>query len=672
MENKKALILAGNTGADADSLPNSMAFVAGRPFLDHQIRYLRDQGVEEVILAVNYGADLIKSYFRDGKRMGIHIIYSDEDKPLGTAGAIKNAQRYLCENPFFLLKGSSYSNVDLQNLWNYHHAHGDFTASLVNAGDKSHYKSFTLSDGKVVDISLQRTDDSGLMSSGIYLFNPKILSLIESGKKISLEREILPVLASQNQLYGYIHDGYFVDIRSPEDYLDFKREILGKMFLGREDTLRSALQKIVRSGINLVLVTDEERKLLGVVNNGIITEHLLQGGNLEDRLRNFMIQNPTTAQVSDSEERISAMMASGINHLPIVNENGSISEVRFMAEESKKETFPVLRGRAPLRISFAGGGTDLPYYFEIYGGVVISATIDKYNYATIMKRADGKVLISSDFDETSFDRANMKYDSHFDLIKAITKLVNPNFGFELHVHSDIPSGKGLGSSSSLGVLVAKLMGELAGLNYGDEDLARVAFEAETKELGIRGGWQDQYAAATGGFSFMEFTRDKKIIYPLRLKEEIINELDNHLVLCSVGGSHFSGDLHTTQERQFYENEKDAVARLNGMKDDAIEIRDALLRGNLMKMGELLNDSWEKKKLLNSGVSNPKIDELYNAGLDNGAIGGKLLGAGGAGYLLFFYHPNRRRQLRTALEELGGEMVDFNFESGGTKTWVSKR
>ena len=211
------------------------------------------------------------------------------------------------------------------------------------------------------------------------------------------------------------------------------------------------------------------------------------------------------------------------------------------------------------------------------------------------------------------------------------------------MHSDLPSGKGLGSSASLGVLTARFISELEGTKLSDDELAKIAFRAETEELGIKGGWQDQYAAVMGGFGFMEFNKDKTIVYPLRLKEDIINEFNSHLLLCSVGSSHFSGDQHKAQEESFHEHEDEIIPRLNEMKEDAINIRDCLLTGDLRKIGESLSKSWENKKRLSQKVSNPEIDELYQTGLNNGAIGGKLLGAGGGGYLLFYYSPQKRRQ-----------------------------
>jgi len=247
----------------------------------------------------------------------------------------------------------------------------------------------------------------------------------------------------------------------------------------------------------------------------------------------------------------------------------------------------------------------------------------------------------------------------------------PSFGFELYLHNDIAPGRGLGSSASLAVLIISLISHLQGIDYDDYKIAELAYKAECEELGIKGGWQDQYAAVTGGFNFMEFSKDKTLIYPLKLKEEIINELDHHTLLCYVGTSHFSGEIHQSMEESFQRSEEEVTKSLNDLKRIAIEIKEKLLTNELKSIGELLNQSWTSKKAISEKISNDKINEIYEIGLKNGAIGGKLLGAGGGGYILFFYHPEKRNILKKALENAGGEIMNFNFESKGTRIWNVK-
>jgi D-glycero-alpha-D-manno-heptose-7-phosphate kinase len=672
----KALILAGGFGTrlkDAvKNVPKPMAMIAGKPFLEHQLHFLKEQNIDEIILAVHYMPEVIKSYFGGGGRWGVHITYSEEDTPLGTAGAIKNAERYL-DDTFFVLNGDSYSKMNLMKFLDFHiSTKSDFSIGLAKSQNSAHYGHVIIQDDKIIEFAEKKKSGESVINRGVYLFEPKIFNEIAPGRKISLEEEIFPRLAEGGKLYGYSSEDYFIDIGRPETYHQFKKDILENLVMKKQDKVREAMQKITKNGINIVLVTDKEKKLLGVLNDRIIKEYILKGGNLEDGLKDAMIKDPITAKIDDDEDKISELLLYGINYLPILNKEGKISDVKFRIEEIETKTFPTIRGKAPLRISFAGGGTDVSNFFEKYGGVVINSTIDKYCHATAIKRADSKIIINSDMDEEiTLDSKKLDYDGKFDLIKALVKVMNPNFGFELYLNNDIPSGRGLGSSASLTVLITKLISQLQGIQYSDEKIAEIAYRIEHEELKIKGGWQDQYAAVTGGFSFMEFGKDKTIIYPLRLKEDTINELNSSLILCYTGKSHYSGEIHKKQEKYFLENEEKVVKRLDNLKNIAEKIKDCLLRSNLEEIGELLHNSWQDKKKLVACISNNKINELYEIGMKNGANGGKLLGAGGGGYLLFSHSPKKRNQLVRALENNGGEIMNFNFESKGIQTWSNQ-
>lgn len=249
--------------------------------------------------------------------------------------------------------------------------------------------------------------------------------------------------------------------------------------------------------------------------------------------------------------------------------------------------------------------------------------------------------------------------------------MNPGFGFEIHIFNDLPPGRGLGSSSTLSVLLVGLISQIQGIKYDDYKIAELAYKVEREELKINGGWQDQYAAVTGGFNFMEFRGDKTLVYPLRLKEEIVNEFNHHLLLCYVGKSHFSGDLHKSQENSFKANEEQVTNNLNELKNIAVNIKECLLVNDLEKIGGFLHQSWMNKRNIDESISNESIDKLYEVGLKNGAVGGKLLGAGGGGYILFFHNPEKRNMLAKALTENGGEILGFNFDFKGTQIWPAK-
>jgi D-glycero-alpha-D-manno-heptose-7-phosphate kinase len=422
-----------------------------------------------------------------------------------------------------------------------------------------------------------------------------------------------------------------------------------------------------------VIVNDENKKLQGIINNRLVKEYLLRDGEIADSVERAMIKNPKTAKIVDGPDVISNLLLEGIHHLPIIDEAGRVVNVEFHSEKIKSESYPMIMGKAPLRVSFAGGGTDLPYFFEKYGGVVLNTTIDKYTHGVLVKRADSKIIINSDLGEELIvdSKKSLTYDGKYDLIKSIVNLMKPEFGFELYLYNDVPPGRGFGSSATLAVLVVSLLAHIQGLRYDDYKIAEIAYKAETEELKIKGGWQDQYAAVTGGFSFMEFAKDKSIIYPLRLKKEVIDELNSCLSLCYVGNSHFSGELQKNVAQNFVRNEQEIVSELLGMKNLAIRIKDSLLTNEINEIGKIIHESWLAKKKLGNGISNHVIDNLYEVGLKNGAHGGKLLGAGGGGYILFFHSPRDRNQLKKYLEQAGGQIMNFNFEFGGTVTHTVK-
>ncbi len=667
----KALILAGGFGTRlkdvVNDVPKPMATVLDKPFLEHQISLLKEQGITEIILAVHHMSDTVKSYFGNGHGIGVEITYSEEDTPLGTAGAIKKAQPYL-DSPFLVLNGDSYADVIIRDLVDFHTRNkSSMTIALTKVKDSSNFGNVVLEGNLIVDFVEKMDSEEGLVSIGCYLFDPVIFDFIPSDVKVSLEQEVFPKLAKAKILHGYKHDGYFMDIGRPETYNQFKQDALKSICLREHSTVSEALRKMHKTWSGLLLVVDEKMRLMGVLTDRILQKFLFSGGSPGDPVRKAMVTDPIVAKTTDSRERINELIFSGTRRLPIVDEEGIVRGIEFRTEKIKTESFPVVRGKTPLRISFAGGGTDIPYFFEKYGGVVISATINKYCHGSIVKRADSKIVINSDIDDDIiFDSGReMKYDGKFDIIKAIVKIMKPDFGFELYLHNDLPPGRGLGSSASLAVLVTSLLSSIKGEHYDDYKIAEIAYKAEREELNIKGGWQDQYAAVTGGFSFMEFNADKNIIYPLRLKPEIVGEFNEHLTLCYVGGSHFSGDLHKQQEENFAMNESQMVEHLNELKQLALKTKDCLLTNDIGRIGVLLHESWQRKKLINNHVTNNVIDELYETGLKNGAYGGRLLGAGAGGYILFFHNPHKRNALKKALEKIGGQVMEFTFDFNGT-------
>ncbi len=671
----KAIILAGGFGTrlrnvTGDLIPKPMVDIYGKPFLEHQIRFLKKQDIEDIVIAVHHRADEIKSHFRNGGNFGIKITYSDEDKPLGTGGAIKNAEKYI-DNTFLVLNGDSYSKINLEEFIDFHkRKRGIGSVALKEIENISDFGTVKLEGERIVSYNEKSETGKGIINCGLYVLEPQIFDYIDNESHVSLEKIVFPRLAKEKKLFGYMYDGYFMDIGKPETYKQFKNDFLENIAMFSDSGIREAMHKMKDNGTDLIIVTDRNKKLLGVLNNRILTNYFMEKhGNLDDQIKNASQFPEIVASEDDSEERINEIFKGDTNRLPILDKSGRVTDVKFRSNLVTVK-MPSVSGKVPLRISFAGGGTDLPEFFEKYGGVVISSTIDKYCHATINKRADYKIILNSDLEnEVVLDHNNLQYDGgKYDVVKAVTNLIKPDFGFELYLHNDIPPGRGLGSSASLAVLMTKLLGELKG-GYNDEEVAEIAYRAETKELNIKGGKQDQYAAVYGGFNWMEFSNgDKKIIHPLRIDEEVKNELNCRLIL-SYTGDHSSLTQQANLGKSISENE--IVDKLNNLKDIAGKIKDCLLSStpSLEKIGGLLDESWAIKRSI-SGISNSYIDNLYNVALKNGSYGGKLLGSGGGGYLLLAYSPKKRNQMINSLEKEGGEVMNFNFVSEGVKTWKS--
>ena len=334
----------------------------------------------------------------------------------------------------------------------------------------------------------------------------------------------------------------------------------------------------------------------------------------------------------------------------------------------------IYRAKAPLRISFAGGGTDVPPYPEQHGGMVLSATIDKYAYATLIPRADCELRIRSlDYDVMArFDIAErLIYDGNLDLIKAVVNRMpqRPDVGFHLFLHSDAPPGTGLGSSSALVVAVVGVMKEWMHLPLTDYEIADLAYQIERVELAIKGGLQDQYASTFGGFNFIEFYRDATIVNPLRIKSDVLNELQYRLLLCYTGQARLSAGILDAQIKNYVARREEVMGALAELKAITVAAKAALLQRRLNNFGALLHEDWEQKKKLAHQISNPQIDELYDEARRQGALGGKILGAGGGGYLLLFCPFEMKHKIAEALERMGGQLVEFAFESFGLQTWM---
>lgn len=335
-------------------------------------------------------------------------------------------------------------------------------------------------------------------------------------------------------------------------------------------------------------------------------------------------------------------------------------------------TKTLYRAKAPLRVSFAGGGTDMAPYCDRYGGCALNATINKYAYTTLELLLDDRIEVySMDYDYVAhFDVDDpLIYDGNIDLAKAVIKrLRRGQEGLRLTTRNDAPPGSGLGSSSAMVVSMVGAFREWLSLHLSDYETARLAFDIERKDLSLVGGMQDQYACAFGGFNYMEFKGDSVLVNPLRIKREIIWELEHNLLLYYTGKSRVSGHVIESQIRNVNSNRTESIEAMHMLVQQAVEMKNALLTGDTRGFGRLLHSAWEAKKKMADEISNTMIDEMYQEAIKAGALGGKVSGAGGGGFMLFYCENGRRHKVAERLEQLGGEVVDFQFEHDGLQSW----
>ena len=325
--------------------------------------------------------------------------------------------------------------------------------------------------------------------------------------------------------------------------------------------------------------------------------------------------------------------------------------------------------RAPLRISFAGGGTDVPPYPATHGGAVLSATIARCARAEVHARSDRDYHVES-LDlmaRVAFARDELVFDGHLDLVKAVLRDLAPRRGLDLTLATDAPPGSGLGSSSALVVAMLAAVGVACGARFTPLELARRAYQVERVDLKIEGGMQDQYAAALGGLNLMEFHgEDDVTISPLRVAPEVVERLERSLLLAWSGRSRTDDGILRRQVDGVLGGSATSLDSLAAMKALATGMRDALLRGDLAAFADGLHAGWELKRRLATGIATPRLDELYAVGRGAGASGGKVLGAGGGGYLLFSTPPERRARVADALEAAGAPCTLVEFDLRGVR------
>jgi len=338
----------------------------------------------------------------------------------------------------------------------------------------------------------------------------------------------------------------------------------------------------------------------------------------------------------------------------------------------------IYRSKAPLRIGLAGGGTDVSPYSDLYGGAILNATISLYANATIEPIAGNKIIFETidRNEQESFDwNKEVPINGKLDLLKGIYNRIQKDYGisqqgFRLSTYVDAPAGSGLGTSSTLVVAVIGAFTEMLRLPLGEYDMAHYAYEIERKDLKLAGGKQDQYAATFGGVNFMEFYGDDKVIVnPLRIKQQYLFELENNLLLYYTSTSRESANIIKEQSKNVVDKKGSSIEAMHQLKEQARLMKEALLKGKLHDLGEILDFGFQQKRQMAEGISNPLMEEIYETAKKAGATGGKISGAGGGGFMIFYCPVNTKYAVIKSLDKFGGRYRRYKFTEHGLTTWT---
>jgi D-glycero-alpha-D-manno-heptose-7-phosphate kinase len=336
------------------------------------------------------------------------------------------------------------------------------------------------------------------------------------------------------------------------------------------------------------------------------------------------------------------------------------------------------RSRAPLRLGLAGGASDVSPFCDLYGGCVLNATIDAYAYCHLAPTTENRIRFTAVDRQESFtaeSNAELQRKGPLPLHRAVHNRIVRDFNrgeplsLNLTTASDAPFGSGLGASSTLVVAIIQAYAEWLNLPLGEYDVAQLAFSIEREDAGMLGGRQDQYAATFGGFNFMEFYSENRVIVnPLRIRENILRELESSIVLYYSGVSRASADVIRDQASRITDQNREAIAATQELKQDAVAMKEALLKGTIREMARVLGRSWDAKKRIAAGINNSAIDQAYQAAMNAGAYSGRISGAGGGGFIIFMTDPVQKYAVARALKSCGGYVFPFHFSDHGAHAW----
>ena len=443
--------------------------------------------------------------------------------------------------------------------------------------------------------------------------------------------------------------------------------------IGKNKAIKDALKSIDLNGLGLVFIEDK-KKIIGMVTDGDIRRGLIQYNKLETNIEKIMNQDFIyLMEGEDSRENILKLLDTRVKVIPVLSKK--LELVRIVTEKNidwNESSEIISKAKSPVRITFSGGGTDLTTYFYKSNGVVFNATINKFTHAVLEKRNDSIIKITSHDLSKDFQcnkLSDIKLNGELDLIKSVLINLAPDFGFNLYTYSDVPPGSGLGGSAVLASAIIGAFNNFRTTKLNLYEIAELAFHSERIILNLDGGWQDQYATVFGGFNYIEFSEKNNIVNPLKITNDIKNELEDSLFLCYTGKNHNSGEIHDDIRVQMKNDDQKKYAEKS--KKIAYKMKSRLLQAKLDDFGTLLGEAWASKKMFSKKITNAALNKIYDYAIKNGALGGKLLGAGDGGYFLFYVPTHKKISFIKQIKKKGLCIEPFMFDDQGLRAWVTK-
>lgn len=449
-----------------------------------------------------------------------------------------------------------------------------------------------------------------------------------------------------------------------------------KITLNIDSTILQAMKKINLNSLGCVFVEDNN-KILGVLTDGDLRRAIIKKNKTNENIKKYVNYDFYKLYEGYQNENILKIFDLGIRIVPILNNKNQlvnfINRKDFFKYEFLKDQLKdvQIRSRAPSRISFGGGGSDVTSYYKDNEACIFNTSINLYCNVFLEIKASKKIIIDSQdlekvYEFSSFSKLVNDDSESLALIRNIIKEVKPDYGFNMTIRSDFPIGSGLGGSSTVVVAILGAFNEIRANKWSKYEVAELAFKIERLVMNIKGGWQDQYASSIGGFNFMTFRSDKNTVDCLRFDENTVADLNDSMILCNSGMDHKSNDLHV----ELKEESKNETT-INKIKEN-VELtkkaKNALTEYKIEEFGRILNEAWLLKKKFSKSVTNKSLDKIYNIGMDAGAYGAKLLGAGGGGFFLFVVPPLKRKLIESALKKHNLEVCNFSFDNKGLVTW----